>query len=117
MFSLFGTLAKSDPYSRSRTEISIHIGTCSCGEVYIGETERCSHLRFEEHENIKKTSEPSKHLKANRNHSFTWKILSNAPSDLGKRKILEALFVAKFKPGLNEQVKSRKLTLFSNGIT
>jgi len=95
----------------------IYKGTCSCGEIYIGETERCNHLRFDEHENIKKTSEPSKHLKDNRNHSFTWEILSNAPSHLGKRKILEALFVAKFKPGLNEQVKSKKLVLFSNGIT
>ena len=95
----------------------IYRGTCSSGETYIGETERCSHLRFEEHEDIKKTSEPSKHLKANQNHSFTWEILSNAPSDYNKRKILEALFAAKFKPGLKEQVRSKKLSLFPNGIT
>ena len=95
----------------------IYQGTCSCGHVYIGETERCKHVRFAEHENIKKISEPSKHLKANPNHSFTWKIIANAPSDQEKRKILEALYVAKFKPSLNEQLKSKKLKLFPNGLT
>ena len=95
----------------------IYKGKCSCDEYYIGETERCSHLRFEEHENTSKTSEPAKHLKANPTHSFTWEILANAPSDHEKRKLLEALYVAKFKPGLNDQVMSKKLKLFPNGLT
>ena len=95
----------------------IYQGTCSCGQGYIGETERCKHVRFAEHENIKKISEPSKHLKANPNHSFTWKVIANAPSDQERRKILEALYVAKFKPSLNEQLKSKKLKLFPNGLT
>ena len=34
-----------------------------------------------------------------------------------KRKILEALFIAKFKPALNDQLKSTKLKLFPNGVT
>ena len=83
----------------------------------MGETDRCAHLRTDEHENVKKVSEPAKHLKANAGHSFTWKILSNAPNIQGKRKILEALFIAKFKPALNEQIKSTKLKLFPNGVT
>ena len=95
----------------------VYHGTCSCGHIYIGETERCQHVRFAEHENIKLTSEPSKHLKAHPNHSFTWKIIANAPSDQERRKILEALYVAKFKPNLNEQLKSKKLKLFPNGLT
>ena len=95
----------------------IYEGTCSCGEKYIGETERCCHLRYEEHLNIKGASEPSKHLQSHPNHSFTWKVLANAPKYSNKRMILEALFVSKFKPGLNEQVRSKKLTLFPNGIT
>ena len=95
----------------------IYKGKCSCGETYMGETERCSHLRFEEHENVQKTSEPSKHLKANPTHSFTWEILANAPSDSQKRMLLEAFYVAKFKPGLNDQVRSKKLKLFPNGLT
>ena len=95
----------------------VYKGTCSCGKQYIGETERCSHVRFAEHENVKKVSEPSKHLKAHPDYSFTWEIIANAPVDQERRKILEALFVAKFKPGLNEQIKSKKLKLFPNGMT
>ena len=69
----------------------IYEGTCSCGIKYIGETERCEHLRISEHEDTKKNSEPTKHHKANGNHSFTWNILANAPRDQSKRSILEAL--------------------------
>ena len=47
----------------------------------------------------------------------TSKIIANAPSDQEKRKILETLYVAKFKPSLNEQLKSKKLKLFPNGLT
>ena len=95
----------------------IYEGICSCGERYIGETAKCIHLRTTEHENIKKISEPSKHLKGNRDHSFNWRILANAPREYAKRKILEALYIGKFKPGLNEQVNSRKLRLFIHGVT
>lgn len=95
----------------------IYEGTCSCDDKYIGETAKCIHLRTAEHENIKKVSEPSKHLKQNRSHSFTWKILANAPRDYSKRKILEALYIGKFKPGLNEQINSKKLRLFVHGVT
>ena len=95
----------------------IYEGTCSCGQVYIGETAKCTHLRNGEHENVNKNSEPSKHLKENRDHSFTWKIIANAPRDYNKRKILEALYIGKFKPGLNEQVNSKKLKLFIHGVT
>ena len=95
----------------------IYEGTCSCGTKYVGETDRCIHLRTSEHENIKKNSEPAKHLKAHRDHSFIWKVIAHAPRDDNKRKILEALYVAKFKPGLNEQVMSKRLKLFPNGLT
>ena len=95
----------------------IYEGTCSCGEKYVGETERCVHLRFSEHQDLKNNSEPAKHIKANRNHHFTWKILATAPRDNARRKILEAFYIAKFKPSLNDQVKSRKLKLFVHGVT
>ena len=50
------------------------------------------HLRTGEHEDIKKASEPAKHLKINRDHGFTWKILAHAPRNGSNRKILEAFF-------------------------
>ena len=95
----------------------IYEGTCTCGQKYIGETDRCIHLRTAEHEDIKKNSEPAKHLKCNRDHSFEWKIIAHAPRHDVKRKILEALYIAKFKPRLNDQVKSTKLKLFPSGLT
>ena len=96
---------------------AVYEGTCSCSQKYVGETDRCAHIRTREHEDIKKASEPSKHLKLNRDHSFTWKILAFAPNDGDKQKILEALCISKYKPGLNEQIKWRKLSLFRNGVT
>ena len=34
-----------------------------------------------------------------------------------KRSILEALYISEYNPGLNEQIRSRKLKLFPNGMT
>ena len=70
-----------------------------------------------EHENLKKDSEPAKHIKANKGHTFTTKLLCTAPNIPAKRKFLQALFIDKFKPALNDQLKSTKLKLFPNGVT
>ena len=51
---------------------SIYKGTCSCGETYIGETIRNALLRWDEHNDPTKKSEPAKHLKNNFNHVFNW---------------------------------------------
>ena len=83
----------------------------------VGETERCTHLRFSEHQDLRKNSEPAKHLKASNDHWFTWKILAIAPRDNVRRKTLEAFYIAKYKPSLNDQLKSRKLKLFHHGVT
>ena len=83
----------------------------------MGETNRCIHLRTDERENYKKYSEPAKHIKANMGHTFTWNTLCTAPNIQAKRKILEALFIAKFKPALHDQLKFTKLKLFPNGVT
>ena len=105
----------------------IYKGVCSCGVEYIGETIRCEHIRFAEHDNVKGTSEPAKHLAANNQtdcppgtspvHKFSWKSLCRAPLQNHKRKILEGLYIAKSKPKLNEQIICHKLLLFNNGIT
>ena len=96
----------------------IYEGTCSCGEKYIGETNRIADIRWNEH-NIPSTdkSDPSKHLFNNVTHTFTWKILTKAPPKLLRRRILESYFIAKFKPKINIQSVPRQLFLFRNGIT
>ena len=48
---------------------------CSCESNYIGITDRNAGLRYDEHNNPKKNSEPAKHIKRNEGHVFTWKIV------------------------------------------
>ena len=95
----------------------IYKGTCSCSACYVGETARNAETRWNEHNDPTKKSEPSCHLNKNVEHSFTWEIISSAPKHMRKRKILEAYYIAKIKPDLNDQVKSHTLNLFRNGVT
>ena len=90
---------------------------CFCGKKYVGETIRNSVTRWKEHEDVKGDSEPAKHLYEDPDHSFVWKILSNAPKRKKDRKYLEANLISIKKPVLNNQVKSKTLSLFRNGIT
>ena len=95
----------------------IYKGVCSCGSSYVGETKRNTLTRWNEHDTPNGNTVPSKHLVANEHHWFTWSILSTAPSNLFKRKILEAFYISIHKPDINEQMKSQKLHLFVGGVT
>ena len=95
----------------------IYKGICSCGSCYIGETKRNTLTRWGEHNNPTNKSEPSKHLRNNIEHVFTWTILSKAPKNTRTRKNLEASFIALFKPDLNDQSDFDILVLFRNGVT
>ena len=55
------------------------LGVCSCGSRYISETKRNAEVRWNEHNNPTKSSEPSKHLRSQINHYFTCAVISNAP--------------------------------------
>ena len=72
----------------------IYRGKCSCGEEYIGETERNVEKRWREHNNPTEKTEPARHLSNNIGHLFAWEILMPAPKEKRKRKNLEALFIA-----------------------
>ena len=95
----------------------IYKGYCSCCSRYIGETKRNPEVRWNEHNNPTKSSEPSKHLRSNINHYFTWAVISNAPKNAKTRKNLEASYIALWKPNLNEQKDFERLVLFRNGVT
>ena len=95
----------------------IYKGDCSCGSRYIGETKRNAEVRWNEHNNPTKSSEPSKHLQSNINHYFTWAVISNAPKNAKNRKNLEASNISLWKPDLNEQKNFERLVLFRNGVT
>ena len=88
-----------------------------CGQTYIGETKRNVELRWDEHNDAQKSSEPAKHLFHHPTHSFTWSIIMSAPQNIRVRKNLEASFIALKAPVLNNQMESKKLTLFRHGVT
>ena len=69
-----------------------------------------------EHNTPNNKSNPTKHLRDNIDHSFTWKVICNAHNRKLARKILEAYFIATMKPSLNDQIDSDLLHLFKNGI-
>ena len=95
----------------------IYEGICSCSQVYIGETKRNVEVRWKEHENINKDSNPARHLREFPNHSFEWRIILNAPKNLRLRKNIESLFIASRRPKINNQLDADSLVLFKNGIT
>ena len=95
----------------------IYEGNCSCGKKYVRETIRNAETRFNEHNVPSKESEPSKHLTACPGHSFQWSIITSAPQITNKRKIIEAYYIAKYKPSLNDQLDAKQLLLFRNGVT
>ena len=96
----------------------IYKSVCSCGADYIGETIRNVKIRWNEHESgIDKNSECFKHLQEHLSHSFQWPVLSIAPRDTFKWKILETYFIKIMVPSLNSQMNNDVLTLFRNGIT
>ena len=95
----------------------LYEGTCTCGGSYIGETKRNVEVRWQEHNDPRGNSEPAKHLYQNPTHSFTWRVFMNAPQNTRVRKNLEASVVALHRPSLNNQVETKKLTLFRYGVT
>ena len=96
----------------------IYEGKCTiCNEIYIGETDRNSDIRWTEHNTPSTRSDPAKHLLSNPDHSFIWSIIASAPKQNFKRKILEHLHIAKYQPTINDQKSSDILLLFKFGIT
>lgn len=96
----------------------IYEGTCTTYHTsYIGETRRNTVVRWNEHNNPTKNSEPANHIYHNPDHQYSWKILIKAPLRTRLRKNLEASFIALKRPKLNEQLESKKLLLFRNGVT
>ena len=62
----------------------------SCNKNCIRETLRYVKIRWNKHEDKNSKPEPAKHLKKNQTHKFTWKIISKAPENFCKRRVLDA---------------------------
>ena len=48
---------------------------------------------------------------------FSWKVISVAPKNALKPKLLEALVITLQNTSLNEQLETKSLILFRNGLT
>ena len=94
----------------------LYEGKRSCVRRYIGQTIRNNNIRWNEHESTTGKSEAAKHLADSRSHMFTWNILASGPFHFRKRKILEAFFITKLKPDLNDQIEYHALSLFRHGV-
>ena len=73
--------------------------------INIGETIRNIVTRIDEDEQPKGKLEPSKHLKNKPGHQFDWMILSRAPSDSFKKKILETCFTKQLNPSFRQSTQ------------
>ena len=89
----------------------IYKGTCSCGETYIGETIHNTLIRWKEHNDPNKESEPPKQLKNSFDYVFSCVNLFKASQNYKVRRYLEASYIALLKPTLNEQKYFEILTL------
>ena len=122
-FTSFGIPARYSLFSIRKIRVQhlsyrIYKGVYSCGEDYIGETIRNVKIRWNEHESgIDKNSECFKHLQEHLSNGFHRSVLSIAPRNTFKRRILEAYFIKIMVSSLNSQMNNNVLTLFRNGVT
>ena len=72
-------------------------------------------FRWNEHNNSTKTSQPSKHVQSNINHSFTRTVVSSATKCAKIRKNLKVSYFTLWKPDLSERKDFERLVLFRNG--
>ena len=65
---------------------------CPCNESYIGETKSNAEIRWKEHcSNNDKKSKVAEHWLKSPDHIIDWQIITSAPQQQNKRKILEGV--------------------------
>ena len=67
----------------------VYEGKCNCGKNYIGETGRNVTVRWDEHSDIGKNSEPAKHLNQFPEHRFNWNIVRRVPNKKDKERFMK----------------------------
>ena len=85
--------------------------------MYVSKIIRHFKIRWDEHNDVSKNSEPAKHLARNIELKFSWYVLTRAPENTIKSRILEASFIKLIVLSLNELLDNDVLMLFRNGVT
>ena len=104
---------KDNPYPACQ----IYKGTCVCDETYIAETIRNVDFWWNEREDIRKESVAVKDLRKNLNRIFNWESLLLASKSYEQREYEEVFFILIMEATLNNQLDTKKLYLFCNGVT
>ena len=92
-------------------------GTCSGSKLYVGEAKRNTEVRWKEHCSPKKTSEVGEYWLMNAGHTVNWEILTNAPKQVNKQKILDVFYIRTLQPTRNNKLNTKGILIFRNGIT
>ena len=94
------------------------MGICSCKAPLYRRNKCNAEIRWKEHcSHNDKKSEVAEHLLKNLAHTTNWQVVTSAPRQRNKQKILEAYYITKFKPTLNNQLDIKITHRFGNGIT
>ena len=83
----------------------------------VGEIIRNAEICWDEHNNPMNKSNPSKRIKDNFDHVFSWSVLANAPKNMFQRKVVKTYYNVLEKPTLNVQLERNIINLFRNGVT
>ena len=81
-----------------------------------GETKRNSEVRWRERRSSKQTSKVGDPPLLNPDYTVSWEILTNAPKQLQKRKIIQAFHTRIFQSILYNQLGTKHILLFRNCI-
>ena len=95
----------------------VYEGACLCGENKRNKSVRNVVLRWAEHEDPNKQSEPAKHLKYFPDHQFEWKVLIRALWIHEKKETFRGVLIKSVNPSINAQLDTELLDLFRNDVT
>ena len=82
----------------------------------MGKTVRNVEVRWHEHSNPTKITNPSKDIRDNVDHTLHWSVLMRAPTNTFQQQVLQTYYIVLDKPTLNDQLEPDRINLFRNGV-
>ena len=80
MLGIHEKLSRYSHYKiKFNTQVVLFIRLFVCVEIHVAETIRNYKIRWDEHNDVNKSSDPATHLARNNAHEFSWYVLTRAP--------------------------------------